>query len=187
MPDTQSDVAHLYLTDVRTRMRNLKALGEGALVQLTEADWHTVLSDGGNSAAVLVQHLSGNMHSRWNGLRHGYQAGLDGETAGRNRDAEFEDGKLSADKLRGVWDGGWAVFLETLDHLSPADLTRTLSIRGETHTILEAVQRQVMHYSGHIYQLVLLVKTLRGDGWQTLSIGRGGSAAFNASMREKRP
>ena len=166
-------------------MRGLKALGEGALAQLAETDWHTVLSPGGNSAAVTVQHLGGNMHSRWAGLRHGYRAGLDGETAGRNRDAEFEEGRLGADELRAVWNEGWAVFLDALDHLSPADLTRTLSIRGETHTILEAVQRQVMHYSGHVYQLVLLVKTLRGDEWQTLSIGRGGSAAFNAAMQHK--
>lgn len=77
------------------------------------------------------------------------------------------------------------MFLDALDHLSPADLTRTLTIRNETHTLLEAVQRQVMHYSGHVYQLVLLVKTLRGDGWQTLSIGRGESAAFNAAMRQE--
>ncbi|WP_161882681.1 DUF1572 family protein [Deinococcus alpinitundrae] len=185
MTEAQPDVAHLYLMDVRTRMRGLKKLGEGALTQLPETDWHTVLSPGGNSAAVIVQHLGGNMHSRWAGLRHGYTAGLDGETTGRNRDAEFEEGNLSADELWAVWEAGWAVFLDALDHLSPADLTRTLSIRGETHTLLEAVQRQVMHYSGHVYQLVLLVKTLRGDEWQTLSIGRGGSAAFNAAMRQK--
>lgn len=187
MTEAQPDVAHLYLMDVRTRMQSLKALGEGALAQLPETNWHTVLSPGGNSAAVLVQHLGGNMHSRWAGLRHGYQAGLDGEAASRDRDAEFEDGNLSAAEFQAVWDAGWAVFLDTLDHLSPADLTRTLSIRGETYTLLAAVQRQVMHYSGHIYQLVLLIKTLRGDDWQTLSIGRGESAAFNASMREKRP
>jgi len=185
MTEAQPDVAHFYLVDVRTRMRGLKKLGEGALEQLAGADWHTVLSPGGNSAAVLVQHLSGNMHSRWAGLRDGYTAGLDGETADRNRDAEFEDNQSSAAELQAVWEAGWAVFLDALDHLSPADLTRTLSIRGETHTVLAAVQRQVMHYSGHVYQLVLLVKTLRGDDWQTLSIGRDGSAAFNAAMQRR--
>jgi len=164
MTEAQPDVAHLYLMDVRTRMRGLKKLGEGALEQLAGADWHTVLSPGGNSAA-----------------------GLDGETAGRNRDAEFEDNQSSTAELQAVWETGWAVFLDALDRLSPTDLTRTLSIRGETHTVLAAVQRQVMHYSGHVYQLVLLVKTLRGDDWQTLSIGRGGSAAFNAAMRPREP
>lgn len=96
----------LYLSDVRRRMHGLKVLGGRALSQLSEADWHTVLSERGNSAAVIVQHLGGNMHSRWGGLRSGYRAGLDGETAGRNRDAEFEDGGLSAGELRAVWDEG---------------------------------------------------------------------------------
>lgn len=177
----------LYLSGGRRRMRGLNALGEGALAQLAEADWQTVLSPGGNSAAVIVQHLSGNMRSRWSGLRHGYAVELDGETAGRNRDAKFEESGLSADELQAIWNEGWAVFLDALDHLSPADLTRTLTIRGETRTILEAVQRQLMHYNGHVYQLVLLVKTLRGDGWQTLSIGRGELAASNAAMLEKPP
>lgn len=81
-----------------------------------------------------------------------------------------------------LWDDGWQVFLDALDHLSPDDLTRPLTIRGETHTVLEAIQRQVAHYSGHVYQLILLVKTLRGPQWRTLSIARGGSAAYNAAL-----
>ena len=105
---TQPDAApgHLYLMDVRARMRGVKALGEGALSQLGEGDWHAVLSDGGNGAAVIVQHLSGNMRSRWSWLQHGYHEGQDGESAGRNRDAEFEDGQLSAEELWAIWNAG---------------------------------------------------------------------------------
>ncbi len=179
------DLASLYLTDLRTRMRGLKALGEGALTQLGAADWHTVLSAEGNAAAVIVQHLSGNMHSRWGALRQGYRSGQDGESAARNRDAEFEDAQVSADEAWAVWQAGWAVFLEALDALTPDDLIRTLSIRGEQHTLLEALQRQVAHYSGHVYQLIFLVKTLRGAEWQTLSIARGQSAAFNEQLRQR--
>ncbi|WP_216318982.1 DUF1572 family protein [Deinococcus aestuarii] len=177
------DLAELYLSDVRGRMRGVKALGEGALAQLREDEVGVVLSPGGNSAGVLVRHLAGNMRSRWGGLRSGYAAGMEGETGSRDRDAEFEESELSLTELRAEWEDGWAVFLDALDHLGPADLTRTLTIRGEAHTVLAAIQRQVAHYSGHVYQLVFLVKTLRGEGWETLSIPRGGSASFNAGMR----
>lgn len=175
-------VEDLYLSDVRGRMRGVKALGEAALAQLRDGEWHTPLAPDGNSAAVLAAHLAGNMHSRWGALRCGYCAGAEGESAGRNRDAEFEEGTLDAATLRAVWDAGWQVFLDALDHLTPEDLTRPLTIRGEVHTVLEAIQRQVAHYSGHVYQLILLVRTLRGEAWQTLSIARGGSAAYNAAL-----
>ncbi|SMB93509.1 DUF1572 family protein [Deinococcus hopiensis] len=173
----------LYLTDTRERMCGVKRLGEGALTQLHSEDWHRVLSPGGNSAAVLVQHLAGNMESRWGALRGGYREGVDGEAPGRNRDAEFEEGGLSGGALLARWQEGWSTFLAALDALNPEDLTRTLTIRHETHTVLAAIQRQVAHYSGHVYQLVLLAKTLRGENWQTLSVPRGGSAAFNAEMQ----
>ena len=177
------NLGELYLEDVRGRMRGVRVLGEGALAQLPEDDWHTVLSADGNSVAILVQHLSGNMHSRWGELRRGYRQGLDGESATRNRDAEFEDRHLSAAELTDLWNTGWTIFLDALKHFTPDDLERTLTIRGETHTVLEAVQRQVAHYSGHVYQLVFLARTLRGADWQTLSIARGDSAAFNEKMR----
>ena len=175
-------VAALYLSDVRGRMRGVRTLGEGALAQLRDSEWHTPLAPDGNSAAVLVQHLAGNMHSRWGRLRDGYRAGTEGESAARNRDSEFEEGALDGAALLAIWAAGWRVFLDALDHLSPDDLTRPLTIRGEVHTVLEAVQRQVAHYSGHVYQLILLVRTLRGQEWRTLSIPRGGSASFNAAM-----
>ncbi|AFD25657.1 DUF1572 family protein [Deinococcus gobiensis] len=177
-----SEVAELYLSDVRARMRSVKVLGEGALSQLRAEEWHIPLVPEGNSAAVLVTHLAGNMHSRWGALRGGYAPGAEGETPGRDRDAEFVEGQEAPAELRARWEDGWAVFLDALDVLTPADLTRELTIRGEAHSVLAAVQRQVAHYSGHVYQLILLVRTLRGQEWQTLSIARGGSAAYNVAM-----
>lgn len=177
-----SEVAELYLSDVRARMRGVKALGEGALSQLRAEEWHIPLESEGNSAAVLVTHLAGNMHSRWGALRGGYAPGAEGETPGRDRDAEFMEGQEMPAELHARWEEGWAVFLDALDALTPTDLTRELTIRGEAHSVLAAVQRQVAHYSGHVYQLILLVRTLRGQEWQTLSIARGGSAAYNAAM-----
>jgi hypothetical protein len=178
------DFAALYLSDVRARMRGVKALGDGALAQLRETEVQTVLSVEGNSAAALVQHLAGTMRSRWGGLSLGYTP-AEGETGTRNRDAEFEPRLTTLPELHAEWEAGWAIFLSALAHFTPADLTRPLTIRGEVHTVLEAVQRQVAHYSGHVYQLIFLVKTLRGPDWETLSVARGGSAAFNAQMRER--
>ncbi|MFC4427534.1 DUF1572 family protein [Deinococcus navajonensis] len=181
-----TDLGALYLADLRERMRGVKGLGEGALGQLDEGQWHAALTPEGNSAAVLIQHLSGNMHSRWGALRHGYTPGAEGEAPGRHRDAEFEEGEATPAELWALWEAGWAVFLEAAEQLKPEDLTRELTIRGEPHSVLAALQRQVAHYSGHVYQLVFLVRTLRGAQWQTLSIARGGSASFNAQMAARR-
>lgn len=179
------DLGTLYLTEVRERLRGVKALGDGALAQLPEDAWHTTLSPDGNSAAVLVQHLAGNLHSRWAGLREGYREGVEGETPDRDRDAEFVEGERSAAELLKFWEDGWGDFLAALDHLRPEDLGAALTIRGEPYTVLGAVERAGLHASGHVYQLIFLVKTLRGADFQTLSIPRGGSATFNAEMERK--
>lgn len=177
------DLGTLYLSEVRERLRATKQLGDRALAQLPPEHWHTVLAPEGNSAAVIVQHLAGNLHSRWGGLRGGYREGVEGESPTRDRDAEFEDAHLSAAELLTLWDDGWQVFLDALNHLRPEDLTRTLTIRGEAHTVLGAVERAALHASGHVFQLVFLVKTLRGEEFQSLSIPRGASAVFNAQMQ----
>lgn len=184
---SEPSLSELYLQDVRGRMRGVKAMGDGALAQLRDDEWHRTLSADGNSAAVLIQHLAGNMHSRWSAFQHGFSAGAEGEAPGRRRDAEFEEGEQTPAQLRAQWEEGWEVFLSALDHLLPGDLSAELTIRAEKHTVLEAIQRQVAHYSGHVYQLIFLIKTLRGRDFQTLSIPRGGSAAFNARMMEKKP
>lgn len=180
------DIAKHYLADTRELMRGVKRLGEGSLAQLKEDEWHKAISTDGNSAAVLVRHLAGNMYSRWEGLQAGYIADIEGETPTRNRDSEFETGEYSSAELMERWEAGWKVFLDALDHFKPNDLEKTMTIRAVDHTILEAIQRQVAHYSGHVYQLVFLIKALRGDEWQTLSVPRGESEAFNARMMGKK-
>ncbi|ADV68297.1 DUF1572 family protein [Deinococcus maricopensis] len=179
---TQLDVGAVFLAETITRMQAVRDLGAGALAQLRAEQWHAALGPDENSAAVIVQHLAGNMQSRWAGFPD-----ADGESAARDRDAEFDDQGLDVSALLARWDAGWAVFLAALERLTPEDLTRTVTIRGEAHTVLAAVQRQVAHYSGHVYQLVFLARHLRGADWRTLSIPRGGSAAFNARMAERHP
>ena len=180
-----TDIGALYLSEIRQRMRLSKELGDRALAQLPPDSWHKTLAPEGNSAAVLVQHVAGNLRWRWGGLRGGYLPGVEAEPAERRRDTEFEDTARPADELLAGWEEGWQIFLDALDHLTPADLARPLTIRGEPYTVLAAVERGALHIHGHMFQLVLLVKTLRGADFETLSILRGGSDAYNAEMREQ--
>ncbi|WP_407538986.1 DUF1572 family protein [Deinococcus radiomollis] len=181
VPEPESGLGLLYLKDALGRMQGVRELGEGAMRQLRLEHWHAALAEGENSVAVLVQHLSGNMHSRW-----GTFLEADGESGSRNRDAEFEDAGLTPDELWQHWNAGWEVFLGVLARLRPADLTRTLTIRGEVHTVLEAIQRQIAHYSGHVYQIVFLARHWLGADWETLSIARGQSGEFNRRMQAER-
>ena len=156
-----------------------KTLGERALAQLHDDELHLEPASGMNSAAVIVQHLTGNMHSRWTDL-----FGEDGESATRDRDAEFEDLCESRAELMMRWESGWAVLFAALEGLSDADWTRPVRIRGEAISVIEAVQRQLAHYPYHVGQLVLIARWRRGVDWESPSIPRGGSAAFNAAMLE---
>jgi hypothetical protein len=156
-----------------------KTLGEKAMAQL-EDDQLFLAHPNGNSIAVVVQHMAGNMHSRWAGFPD-----QDGESQSRNRDTEFEVYLQTRDDLLTTWQGGWAVLFAALERLEGLDLLHTVRIRGEDITALEAVHRQLAHYAHHVGQIVLLGKSWRGEDWQSLSIARGGSGAFNQSMLEK--
>ncbi|GHG05760.1 hypothetical protein GCM10017783_17950 [Deinococcus piscis] len=180
-----SDLGQLYLDDARERSAQTRRLGEKALAQLEPGDWHRVHTAGDNSVAVLVQHLAGNMQSRWGLFRAGYRPGVDGESPDRNRDSEFVDQDLDPAQLRELWDRAWTIFEEALAALRPQDLSGQLTIRGEPHTVLGALQRQLLHNSGHVYQLVMLAKSLRGSEWQTASIPRGGSQAHNHDLASR--
>lgn len=178
-------LGQLYLDDVRERSAQTRRLGEKALAQLAEDDWHRVHTGGDNSAAVLVQHLSGNLESRWSGLCAGYRPGVEGESPTRDRDREFIDQGLTPAQLQERWAEAWATFEGALAALNPRDLAQPLTIRGEPHTVLGALQRQLIHNSGHVYQLVMLAKSLRGAQWQTASIPRGGSQAHNQALARR--
>ena len=145
--------------------------------------WTLRLDPESNSLATLMLHLSGNMLSRWTDFLT-----TDGEKADRDRDAEFEDpGTFDPVALRDRWERGWACLFGTLEGLTAAELDRTVTIRHEPHTVLEAINRQLAHYPYHAGQLVFLAKHLRRDSWQSLSVARGGTGAYNAARMKGGP
>jgi Protein of unknown function (DUF1572) len=168
------DLATHYLDEARRQIRGDKRMGEGAMVQLGDDDFFLVLDPESNSVAILVKHLSGNMRSRFTDFLTS-----DGEKPDRFRDREFEvsGATTRADVMR-WWEEGWACVLGTIESLKPEDVTRTVTIRGEPHTVLQAINRQIAHYAGHIGQIVFLAKHLRSSEWKTLTIPRGKSEEF---------
>lgn len=143
------------------------------MAQLEPADFHKALDPEMNSVTVIVQHLSGNMNSRWRDFLTS-----DGEKSDRRRDEEFVDGPADIGALMHIWEAGWATLFAALSDLTPQDLLRTVTIRGQAHSVLEAIERQMSHYAQHVGQLVFLAKRLESADWQMLSIPRGKSKAF---------
>lgn len=167
----------MFMEPAVQEFAKLKQLGDRTFAQLDERELNTTLAPGANSIAVLVRHLHGNMRSRWTDFLT-----TDGEKPDRHRDREFDDAPLARAELIGLWEAGWAILFDALNALSDADLTRTVTIRREPHTVVRAILRQLTHYGGHVHQIVLIGKCLKGEAWQTLSIPRGESEAFNARM-----
>jgi hypothetical protein len=165
--DGKDDVAAEFLRSARARCASLKRLGEQALARLDDADLTKSLDPESNTVAVLIQHLAGNMRSRWTDFLT-----TDGEKPDRRRDAEFEPGLTTKPQLMQRWESGWACLFGALDALKPADLTRTVLIRGETHTVVDAINRQLVHYGQHVGQIVYLAKHLKWRTWQSLSMPR---------------
>jgi uncharacterized damage-inducible protein DinB len=155
-----------------------RQLAERALAQLSDAQLHTRLDAEANSVAMLMQHMAGNMRSRWTDFLT-----TDGEKPWRQRDAEFEPPVLTRDALMASWQSGWQTLFDTLATLTDDDLTRTVTIRGEGQPVLAALTRQLAHYAGHAYQIVFVAKHLKGDAWDVLSIARGQSAAYTAATK----
>lgn len=168
--------ADAYLEDVRREFRRLKAAAEAALAQVEDVGFQHVPRGGGNSLAVLVKHVAGNQRSRWTDFLT-----TDGEKPDRQRDTEFVlDPDDTRDSLMARWEAGWSLLFSTLDALGPEDLAATVHIRGEAHSVLQAIQRQLSHYAYHVGQIALLARTSVGPGWKTLSVPVGGSQRFNA-------
>jgi len=166
-----------YLQDARLQLRKLKDQADAALAQIGEADLFAVLDAEANSIALIMKHMVGNMRSRWTNFLT-----EDGEKPTRERDREFErEASDSAASMRRSWDEGWAIVFDAIDALTPDDLERTIRIRGEVHTVLEAINRQLTHYAAHVGQIVLLAKHAAGPRWRSLSIPRGQSKQFDVS------
>lgn len=164
-----------YLKSARRVFNQYKELGEKSFEQLADEKLFIAVSEESNSIAVIVKHLSGNMRSRWTDFLT-----TDGEKEWRNRDEEFENDIETRDKLLWVWNSGWNCLFEALDSISDNDLSKRVYIRNQEHTVLEAINRQLAHYSYHIGQIVFLGKMLCNHPWKSLSIPRGESKQFNA-------
>ena len=161
-------------------LQKIKKLADKSIEQLSDAQLHATLDPDANSVAILMRHMAGNMRSRWVDFLT-----ADGEKPNRMRDGEFEDPHQSRDELLAEWEHGWKCVFDALTPLTDADLQRTVIIRGEPHSVYKAISRQVAHYSGHAYQILLLAKHLCGPTWKTLSIPRGQSEEFNRRMLAK--
>lgn len=162
--------------------RYYKHLGDQTLARLDDDELHRCPDKDSNSAAIIVKHLWGNMRSRWTDFLDS-----DGEKPWRDREAEFEDDIADKDHLMHLWEEGWQCLFDALLPLQPEDLARIVHIRNQGHTVLEAIQRQLAHYAYHVGQLVYLGKQLKGREWESLSIPKGGSAAYNRQQMEKGP
>jgi hypothetical protein len=163
-----------YLEEARRQMRGQKRMGEGAMAQLGDDEFFLTLDPESNSVAILVKHLAGNMRSRFTDFLMS-----DGEKPDRFRDREFEvSGTTTRAEVMRWWEDGWSCVLAAIETLKPEDVSRTVTIRGEPHTVLQAINRQIAHYAAHIGQIVFLAKHLRSSKWKTLTIPRGKSEEF---------
>ena len=167
-----------YFDDALSAFRAYKKLAEKAIAQMQDQELFFTLDQESNSVAVIMKHLAGNMLSRWTDFLTS-----DGEKSNRNRDMEFvtEPETTKADMLA-YWERGWECLFNALEPLKPEDFERTVLIRGETHTIVQAINRQLMHYSYHIGQIVFLAKHYRSQDWKSLSIPRNRSVEFNSFL-----
>lgn len=179
MADTT--VARLYLDDSIERFRSMKALADKAMAQIDEEAFHWQYDEDSNSVAIILKHMSGNMVSRWTDFLTS-----DGEKPDRNRDAEFID-TLSKNELLERWEQGWNITFEALKGLRDEDVTATVTIRGEPHSVIEAINRQISHYAYHIGQIVYVCRMCTSGHWTSLSIPRGKSQEFNAAMSVQHP
>jgi hypothetical protein len=154
-----------YLKDSLAVFRQYKKMGEAAMAQVGEEHLFALLDSESNSIALIVKHLAGNMRSRWTDFLT-----TDGEKPDRNRDSEFIEPPSTREALMQVWEHGWACIFAALEPLTDADLGRTITIRGEAHSVMQAINRQLAHYACHCGQIVLLAKHYRQDQWKSLSI-----------------
>jgi hypothetical protein len=163
-----------YLDDSLSLFRYYKRLAEQAMTQLSDEQLVETRDPEMNSIAIIVKHMAGNMRSRWTGFPE-----ADGEKESRDRDSEFADPPLSRQSLMDLWEEGWNCVFNALAPLSEADMVRTTTIRGERHSVMQAINRQVAHYAYHCGQIVFLAKHLQHNDWKCLSVPRGESSRFN--------
>ncbi|HZR67012.1 MAG TPA: DUF1572 domain-containing protein [Terriglobales bacterium] len=163
-----------YIEDSLSLFRYYKKLGEGAMEQVSDEQLFTAFDEEMNSIAIIAKHMAGNMRSRWTDFLTS-----DGEKPDRNRDSEFVAPPKTREELMRLWNDGWSRVFEALEPLSDSDLDRKVFIRGEAHSVMQAINRQIAHYSYHCGQMIFLAKQLKGTAWKSLSVPRNKSAEFN--------
>jgi hypothetical protein len=177
-----SSLAAACLDEFRRGFRGYKRLGDGALAQISDQQFFHLPDPESNSIALVVKHIAGNLRSRWTDFLTS-----DGEKPDRNRDQEFVLVPAdSRESLMERWEHGWKTVFDTLQSLKPEDMMRIVTIRGEPHTVLQALARSFAHIAYHVGQIAYLGKHLRGAEWKSLSIPKGKSADFNAMKLEDR-
>lgn len=169
-----------YLRIIIERFKSVKSLGDKTIEQLSENEIHWRINEDSNSIAIISKHLSGNMISRWTDFLHS-----DGEKPDRNREQEFADDLSSKNNMIEYLEKGWNTLFEALNSLKEEDLLKDVFIRGEKHLVIDAIERQLAHYSYHVGQIVYIGKQLKGENWESLSIPRGKSEAYLQEMLKK--
>jgi hypothetical protein len=168
-----------YLQDSIASLRAYKKQADKAIAQLKDEEFFVTLDEEANSIAVIMKHMAGNMFSRWTDFLT-----TDGEKPNRNRDMEFvTESDATKDQVIDYWERGWQCVFNALEPLHASDLERKVMIRGEEHTVMQAINRQLMHYANHIGQIIFLAKHFRSSEWQSLSVPRNRSAEFTAQLK----
>lgn len=169
-----------YLADSIQSFRSYKKLADRAIEQIGDDDFFAVIDPESNSIAVIIKHIAGNLHSRWSEFLT-----TDGEKPDRDRDSEFEVIEDTRESLMEFWEAGWKSLFEAIEPLSEDDFRHTVTIRGESHSVIEAINRQLTHYSYHVGQIVFLAKHLKSTEWKTLSVPRNRSTEYNLHLAEQ--
>nr|WP_321413825.1 DUF1572 family protein [uncultured Allomuricauda sp.] len=166
-----------YLASVKFEFQRYKTMGDKTFAQIGDADIHWKYAETDNSIAIIVKHMVGNMLSRWTNFLT-----EDGEKSWRERDMEFEASYTSKSEMITAWEKGWKCLFDALSQIDSTNFQNRITIRGEEHSILEAVNRQLAHYANHVGQIVFIGRMVKGTDWTSLSIPKGASGAFNKKM-----
>ena len=173
-------IESIFLQSAIKRLAYYKELADKTFSQLTETDFHYQPNEASNSIAIIIQHIAGNMLSRWTDFLTS-----DGEKDWRKRDAEFEEQQMTKQQLIALWENGWQCCLDALNGLKAADLLTTISMRGEGLLVADAINRQLAHYPYHVGQIIYIAKIITNNNWQNLSIPKGQSTQFNQNRNKK--
>jgi hypothetical protein len=177
----QDDLGSTFVSSAVTVFSNNKDWGDKAIAQVSDDNLHVALDPNTNSIAVILKHVAGNLISRWTDFLT-----TDGEKPWRNRDDEFVDSFKNRDEALAYWQQGWDCLFDALRRLEPEDLSKTVTIRGQPHSVPLAIHRSLAHCGYHVGQIIMIARILAGDAWETITIPRGESANFNRNVWGKR-